>query len=103
MSTHNKRFQCDCGEPLNKVINSRNRNGTSRVRTYECPACKARTSTVEMIVKEDLRSGSSGEAVFRREVLESVSAEELLEMLRFRLRDLGRERGGARDGRGRVV
>jgi hypothetical protein len=42
---------------------------------------------VEVIVKEDLRSGKSGEAVFRREILESVSAEELLEMLRVRLRE----------------
>ena len=87
MNSSNKRFQCDCGESLSKIINSRNRNGTSRVRTYECPACKARTSTVEVIVKEDLRSGKSGEAVFRREILESVSAEELLEMLRVRLRE----------------
>ena len=81
----NKRFRCECGGQLVKVLNSRNRTGTARMRTYRCHRCSATTNTVEVIVKDDLRNGKNAEAVLRREILESVSAKELIEALKFHL------------------
>jgi transcriptional regulator NrdR family protein len=85
----NLRFRCICGAQLDKVSNSRNRTGTARVRSYKCSKCGETTSTVEVIVDDDLRNGVTGESVLRRHVLESASPKELIDALKFHL--LGNE------------
>ena len=85
----NKRFRCECGGQLSKVVNSRNRTGTARMRTYECSRCEARANSVEVIVESDLRNGKNAETVLRREILESITTKELLEALKFHLIEIG--------------
>lgn len=81
----NKKFSCACGGRYGKVVNSRNRTGTARIRQYVCHHCGGKLSTVEIPLDEDLRSGQNAESVLRQMILEGASGRELLDALRWKL------------------